>query len=69
MLAEARAEGGNLAPNISVSDDVGTAYVHSGSAEGGVQVIHGGTRFTPGVPADAKRLVVSSYAGTIAVDL
>lgn len=69
MLAEARAEGGNLAPNFSVSDDVGTAYVHSGSSEGGVQVIHGGARFTPGAPADAKRLEISTYAGAVGVVL
>ena len=69
MLAEARAAGGTLAPNVSLSDDVGTNYRTSGVSEGGVQVVHGQSRFTPGVPAEAKRLVVATYAGTITVDL
>jgi hypothetical protein len=69
LLAEARAEGGNPAPNVSLSDDLGTTYFVSGSHEGGVQVMHGESRFTPGVPAAAKRLEISTYAGTITVDL
>jgi hypothetical protein len=69
LLAEAEAAGGNLAPNVSVSDDLGTRYVWSGGSRGGVKVAHGGTNFTPAVPAAATRLVVSSYAGTVEVDL
>jgi hypothetical protein len=69
FLAEAEAAGGNLAPNISVSDDLGTRYVWSGGGHGGVSVAHGETNFTPAVPAAATRLVVSSYAGTVEVDL
>jgi hypothetical protein len=69
LLAEARAQGGNLAPNVSVRDDLGTRYVWSGGGRGGVRVVHGETNFTPAVPAAATRLVVSSYAGTVEVDL
>jgi hypothetical protein len=69
LLAEAEAEGGNLAPNISVTDDLGTRYVNAGGGEGRVEVAHGETYFTPAVPAAATRLVVSSYAGTVEVDL
>jgi hypothetical protein len=69
LLAEAEAEGGNLAPNISVTDDIGTRYVNAGGGEGGVEVAHGETYFTPAVPAEATRLIVSSYAGTVEVDL
>jgi hypothetical protein len=68
FLAEARAGGGNLAPNVSVRDDLGTRYVWSGSGQGGLKVAHGETNFTPAVPAAATRLVVSSYAGTVEVD-
>ena len=69
LLAEAEAGGGNLAPNVSAADDLGTRYVWSGGGRGGVKVAHGETNFTPAVPAAATRLLVSSYAGTVEVDL
>ena len=69
LVAAAEAEGGNLAPNISVRDDFGTEYLNAGGGEGGVEVAHGETYFTPAVPAAATRLVVSSYAGAIEVAL
>jgi hypothetical protein len=69
LLAEARAEGGNLAPNISVRDDLGTSYEGGDGGSGGVQVIHGEACFTPAVPSSATRLVVSTYAGDVTVDL
>jgi hypothetical protein len=69
LLAEAEAEGGNLAPNISLTDDLGTRYVNAGGGEGGVEVAHGEAYFTPAVPAAATRLLVSSYAGTVEVHL
>lgn len=69
MLAEARAGGGNLRPNVSLGDDLGTAYHNSGTAEGGVQVVHGEARFAPAVPTEAERLVISTYAGSVTIDL
>lgn len=69
MLAEAEAEGGTLAPNVLIKDDLGTTYASSGGGEGGVQVRRGETRFTPAVPADAKRLEISTYARTVDVVL
>ncbi len=69
LLAEAEAEGGNLAPGISLRDDVGTRYIWSGGGQSGVEVAQGESQFTPAVPADASRLVVSSYAGAIELDL
>jgi hypothetical protein len=69
MLVEARAEGGNLRPNVSLSDDLGTTYVLSSSSDGGVQVVHGEVRFAPAVPTEAVRLVISTYAGSVTVDL
>jgi hypothetical protein len=69
LLAEADEEEGTLEPNLSVTDDVGTSYRHSGGSRGGVDVAHGDTSFTPAVPATATRLIVSSYAGTAEVDL
>jgi hypothetical protein len=69
LLAEARAEGGNLAPDVSVRDDLGTSYMGGEGGRGGVQVAHGEACFTPAVPAAVTRLVVSTYAGDVAVDL
>jgi hypothetical protein len=69
LLAEAEEEEGTLEPNVSVTDDVGTTYRHAGGSRGGMEVAHGETSFTPAVPPTATRLVVSSYAGTVEVDL
>jgi hypothetical protein len=69
LLAEARAEGGNLAPNVSVTDDLGTSFTGGEGSRGGVQVAFGEACFTPAVPAAASRLAVSTYAGTVEVDL
>jgi hypothetical protein len=69
LLAEAEEEGGNLEPDVSVTDDLGTRYLYAGGGRGGVEVAHGETSFTPAVPAEASRLVISSYAGTVEVDL
>jgi hypothetical protein len=69
LLVEAEEEEGTLEPNLSVTDDVGTSYRHAGGSRGGMEVAHGETSFTPAVPAAATRLVVSSYAGTVEVDL
>jgi hypothetical protein len=69
LLAAAEAEGGNLSPNITVSDDLGTAYMGGFAGEGGAEVVHGESRFTPGVPTAATRLIVSSYAGTVELRL
>ncbi|HEY2053272.1 MAG TPA: hypothetical protein VGH14_04980 [Solirubrobacterales bacterium] len=69
LLAEARAEGGNLAPDVSVHDDLGTEYMGGEGRRGGVQVAFGEACFAPAVPAAARRLTVSTYAGTVEVDL
>jgi hypothetical protein len=69
LLAEAEEEEGTLEPNLSITDDVGTSYRHAGGSRGGLEVAHGETSFTPAVPATATHLVVSSYAGTVEVDL
>jgi hypothetical protein len=69
LLAAAAAAGGNIAPNISVRDDIGTEYRGGFASEGGMGVRHGESQFTPAVPATATRLIVSSYAGTVEVDL
>jgi hypothetical protein len=69
LIAEAEAAGGNLEPGIAVRDDLGTRYVHAGWGRGGVQVAHGEAQFTPAVPDAATRLIVSSYAGAVEVDL
>jgi hypothetical protein len=69
LRAAAEADGGNLAPNVTVTDDLGTAYLGGFAGEGGVEVVHGESRFTPAVPAEATRLVVSSYAGTVELRL
>jgi len=65
LRAAAEAECGNLTPNITVTDDLGTAYLGGFAGEGGVEVVHGESRFTPAVPAGATRLIVSSYAGAV----
>ncbi len=69
LLAEAEAEGGNLEPNLSVRDDLDTRYLWAGSGRGGVEVAHGEACFVPAVPAAATRLIVSSYAGAVEIDL
>lgn len=69
LLAEAEAEGGNLSPNISLTDDLGTDYIGGLVGEGGVEVRHGESHFTPAVPDAATRLIVSSYAATVEVRL
>jgi hypothetical protein len=69
LLAAAEAEGGNLSPNVTVADDLGTRYVGGLAGEGGVEVVHGESRFTPAVPAEATRLIVSSYAGPVELRL
>lgn len=69
LIAEAKSEGGNLAPNVAVSDDVGTDYRGAFGGSGGVQTVQGETCFTPAVPAEAKLLEISTYAGTVSVEL
>ncbi|MFT3863042.1 MAG: hypothetical protein QM729_02135 [Solirubrobacterales bacterium] len=69
LLAQAEAEGGNLQPNVSVTDDLGTSYLNAMGGHGGVQVVHGEAYFATPVPAAATRLLVSTYAGTVDVDL
>lgn len=69
LLAEARAQGGNLRPGISVHDDLGTEYREAGSAEGGVQTVHGEKSFTPAVPPASRRLTISTYAGSVEIDI
>jgi hypothetical protein len=69
LLAEARAQGGNLRPGISVCDDLGTEYREAGSAEGGVQTVHGEKSFTPAVPPGSRRLTISTYAGSVEIDI
>jgi hypothetical protein len=69
LLAEARAQGGNLRPGISVHDDLGTEYREAGSAEGGVQTVHGEKSFTPAVPPGSRRLTISTYAGSVEIDI
>jgi hypothetical protein len=69
LLAEARAQGGNLSPDISVRDDLGTEYREAGSVEGGVQTVHGEKSFTPAVPPASRRLTISTYAGSVEIDL
>jgi hypothetical protein len=69
LLRQARAEGGNLAPAISVRDDLGTLYVFEGGRYGGLQVSQGEACFAPAIPAEATRLTVASYAGEVTFDL
>lgn len=69
LLAEAEEEGGNLEPDLSVTDDLGTPYRNVGGGQGWAEVAHGEVNFVPAVPAAATRLVISSYAGTVEVDL
>jgi hypothetical protein len=69
LLAEARAQGGNLRPGISIHDDLGTEYREAASAEGGVQTVHGEKSFTPAVPPGSRRLTISSYAGSVDIDI
>jgi hypothetical protein len=69
LLAEARAQGGNLRPAISVRDDLSTEYHDAGSAEGGVQAVHGEKFFTPAPPPGSSRLTISSYAGSVEIDI
>lgn len=68
LLAKAKEEGGNLAPLITVTDDLGTVYRESGGGGGGVQTVRGADQFVPAVPAEARRLWISTYAGTVAVE-
>lgn len=69
LIAEAKAEAGNLAPNVTVTDNLGTVYRGSDGGSGGVQTVQGETRFTPAVPAGTKRLEISTYAGSVLIDL
>jgi hypothetical protein len=69
LLGEARAQGGNLRPGISVHDDLGTEYGEAGGAEGGVQTVHGEKSFTPAVPPGSRRLTISTYAGSVEIDI
>lgn len=68
LIAEAKSEGGNLAPNVAVTDDLGTVYRGAGEGSGGVQTVQGATSFTPAVPAEARWLEISTYAGTVLVE-
>lgn len=65
LLDEARAQGGNLRPGISVRDELGTEYREAAGSEGGVQTVHGEKSFTPAVPPGSSRLTISSYAGSV----
>lgn len=69
LLSEASEAGGNLEPLITVADDLGTVYRQSGGGGGGVQTVRGADQFVPTVPAAANRLLISTYAGTVAVEL
>lgn len=69
VVDEADAEGGNPRLRFTIEDDLSTDYLRRGGSWGGAEVAHGQSRFTPAVPADATRLLVSSHAGTVQVDL
>ena len=58
-------------PEITVEDDVGTAYFESGGGGwgGGVRVSHSSRGFAPAPPPDARLLRISVSGETIELDL
>lgn len=69
LTEKAKRAGGNLAPSISVDDDAGTEYKWCEGGVSGVQVQRGAHTFTPAVPDAASGLRISTYAGTVQLDL
>lgn len=69
-IESALSEGRAPRPRISVEDDLGTDYRHVESGGGGAPPVMRGTdTFVPAVPADARLLRITTYAGTVQLPL